>query len=156
MADSADDPRSLTCSCCCWLRSHSNAVTVSSGHAETAAGDGVAVVPLWPIRQTVGVVGCANERRDRHQVGAAGAACVLPTPSGMRLGTWLGSWCCVCRRLRLACGWALGSGLHARGALASRLSAQMPLLLLAVPSHFTAGGRAGAETAAGDGVAVLL
>ena len=60
----------------------------------------------------------------------------------------------MCRRLRLACGWALGLGLlHAHGALASRLPAEMLLLLLlAVLSHSTAVvvSSGSTETAAGD------
>ena len=40
---------------CRWLCSHFSAVAVSSATAETAAGDGVAVL-LWPIRRTIGVM----------------------------------------------------------------------------------------------------
>ena len=49
--------------------------------------------------------------------------CVAPTPCwACGLALRVGAAGAVCRRLRLACGWALGLGLlHAHGALASRL-----------------------------------
>ena len=67
--------RLLRCCCCSWLCADSTAVRVSSGTAETAAGDGVAVL-LWPIRRTISVMVRQRATAQGPHVDAAGAVCL--------------------------------------------------------------------------------
>ena len=115
--------------------------------AETAAGDGVAVL-LWPIRRTIGVM--VRQRATGQAPCRCSWCCVSPTPSGVRLGTWLGSAACP-RRTRIATWLARGSAACPRRTRIAPAE-MLLLLLLAVLSHSTAVvvSSGSAETAAGD------